>query len=304
MDITDEKEYLNQLINSEVSKFLPFTVFDKNLVSLKSGEKILRKLKSYYKEVNKNCLPKDGSPLLFKDLTAKTYNDCFETLSSKTQETIIRITKEYFFTIQTLGILTKDGNTVPLQTFNGLYNQGNSICHPEHILYDEITIAIEDGRIDFINSVFNSTNLKYTEEAVSKYYDDNYILYYIDNDDLTVEDMEKLLPNNENHPLTGNGIVEVMKTLGWTEKGKRKSNKTYYLDESINIPESNDFKYFYMKKYEISNQHNANSTEIESEIFNAYSMEEEPTFSMEDKPTFPIEEVEKSSYSVNKVPTF
>ena len=116
--------------------------------------------------------------------------------------------------------------------------------------------------------------------------------------------MEKLLPNNENHPLIGNDIVEVMKTLGWTEKGKRKSNKTYYLDESINIPESNDFKYFYMKKYEISNQHNANSTEIESEIFNAYSMEEEPTFSMEDKPTFPIEEVEKSSYSVNKVPTF
>jgi len=300
LEITDEKEYMDQIIETEVSKYLPFTVFDKNLVSLKSGEKVFGKLKSYYKEVNKKCLSKDGSPLLLKETTDKKLSECFESLSSKTQETITRIIKEYLFESQTLGILTKDGDTVPLQTFNGQYLPGSSVSHPVNPLLEEIDKAIAENRTEFLNDVYNATTNKVYKESVSKYYDDNYVLYYADQDDLTVEEMLELLPNDKNHPLIGNGIIKVLKTLGWTEKGKRRSNKTYYLDESLIIPESNEFEYLYIRKYQISD-HDTSSTVIETETI--YSMEEEPTSSVEEEPTFPAEEDETSS-PVEEEPTF
>ena len=302
IEITDEEEYIDQLYNTEFSKFLPFTVFDKNLVSLKSSEKIFGKLKTFYKEANKKCLPKDGSPLLMKDSNNKYVSDCFDNLSSKTQKIITDTIKERFFEFQSLGILTKDGDTIPLQTFNGTFAPGSSISHPVNPLYDEAVIALSENRTDFVNAVYNGTSHKFYKEAVSKYYDDNYILYYADNDDLTVEEMLELLPNNKKHPLIGNGIVKVLETLGWTEKGKRRSNKTYYLDESINIPEAKNFEFIIKKIYEFS-YHDTFSTIIETEITSAYFMEEEPTSLIEEEPTFPAEEVETTS-PVEEEPTF
>jgi len=293
LDITNEEEYMDQVINTELSKFLPFTVFDKNLVSLKSGEKVFGKLKSLHKEADKKCLSKDGSPALLKELTDKKLSDCFESLSSETRETITRIIKENFFEFQTLGILTKDGDTVPLQTFHGVYLPGSSVSHPVNPLFDEHVKVNVENSTDYLNDLYNELLSRYNKEEMLEYYDDNYVLYFADKDDLTVEEMLELLPNNKKHPLIGNNIIKVLKTLGWTEKGKRRSSKTYYLDESIDIPESNNFEYLFMKSYEFSNQE-ISSTEIETETISAYSMEEEPTFLVEEEPTFPAEEVETS----------
>jgi len=59
-----------------------------------------------------------------------------------------------------------------------------------------------------------------------RYYDDNYILYLTTGADISVEEMMEHYPNNNNnnkkHPIIGNGIVKIKKTLGWTEKGKKK----------------------------------------------------------------------------------
>jgi len=251
LDITDGEEYLDQLINTEISKFMPFSVFDKNIVSLKSGEKLFDDLEFYYKEASQKCLPKNGSPLLLKESTDKKISDCFESISSETQEIITRNIRDHYFEPQTLGILTDDGETVPLQTMGYLYVPGSSVSHIANPLYDLIFTKLIQYGPEAVKNYYDETTEKLRKEYVLEYYDDNYILYFSDEDDLTFDEMLQLLPNNEYHPLIGEGIIKIMKTLGWTEKGEQKSNETYYLDESLDIPESNNFEYMFKRRYEI-----------------------------------------------------
>ncbi len=304
LEITEEEEYMNQLYDSNSSKPLPFSVFDKNIVSLESGKKIFDDLKSYYKEVNEKCLPKDGS-------TNKYSSDCFKKLSAKTQKTITNIIKENYFILHTLGILTVDGNVVPLQTMNGTYSSISSVSHPNNPLIDEIYSVPEEERQNFLNEIIDFTIGTLKKEALIKYYDDNYVLYYFDNDNLTVEEMIELLPNNPTHPLIGDGIFNVMKTLGWNGKGDKKSNKIYYLDETFDIPEANSFEYVLKKKYEISHHNKTPSTETETEIEN-----EKPTSTVDEMETtlpdesssevevdaenvLPLEDVSDSDFELN-----
>jgi len=185
LEITDEEEYINQLTNTEASSFLPLSIFDKNIASLKTGKKIFADLKSYHKEVNEKCLPKDGSHLILKDIHDKFSKNCFESLSSKTQETITSIIRDNYFSCHTLGILTKDGDMVPLQTMDKTYFSGSSISHINDPLYDEIYAAIRENRTESIMDLYENDKLKI--EAAKKYYDENFILYFSDDDDLTVE---------------------------------------------------------------------------------------------------------------------
>jgi len=266
LEITDEEEYDKQLLNVDMNKFLPFSVFDKNIVSLKTGEKIFKDLKNYYKEINEKCLPKDGSPLLVKDCNDKFESDCFKKLSSKTQELLSRIVKEYYFDNLTLGILTRDGEKIPLQTLYREYAPGNSISHINNPFFDEYfrRIRERESTDDLYDGYY------FDQEKLLSYYDDNYILYFSDEDDLTVEEMLKILPNNPKHPLIGDGIVKIMKTLGWTEKGEKRINHTYYIDESVKVAESEYFQYTYKRKYELSqlNENSSNKTEEEKKTLN------------------------------------
>jgi len=249
LEITDITEFKEQLDDSKVSQFLPFSVFDKNIVSLKSGEKIFEKLQSYYEEVSEKCL--DGTPLTLKDLNDKYRSSCFSKLSNKTQEIVTSIIKENYFEHHTLGILTNDGDMVPLQTMDNTYVPGSSVIHTANPLYDKASDLMREGNLDSLNELMNNSTGIVKKEAILKYYDDNYILYFSDEDNFTVEEMLEFLPNNEKHPLIGEGIIKILKTFGWTEKGKKESTETYYLDESFDIPEANGFEYLRKKTYEI-----------------------------------------------------
>jgi len=305
LEITNEEEYLDKIYNTEFSKFMPFNIFDKNLVSIKSGKKLLSDIKSYHKEVNRNCLPEDGSSLLLKESTEKALSDCFESLSSKTQRIITRSIKENFFETHALGILTDDGEMIPLQTLDGMFLTGSSISHINNPIYDKAYAAIEEGHIELLEEIYDLSTGKVNKEAAIKYYDENFVLYFSDEDDFTIEEMLELLPNNKNHPLIGNGIIKIMKTLGWTEKGKRESSKRYYLDESIDVPEANVFEYLYKRRYEISNHDTPSTeTEIEIETTTLYLIEEQPTFQSDGEPTAPAEEVETTLFENEEEPTF
>jgi len=247
LEITDIDEYGKQLYDSKMSQFLPFSVFDKNIVSLKSGENIFGKLQSYYEEVSEKCL--EGKPLSLKDLNDEYRSYCFSKLNKETQEIIEKAVKENYFEHHTLGILTNDGEKIPLQTLDETYASGSSIIHMANPLLDMASTAVQEGNIEFLNEIFENGALK--KEAIVKYYDDNYLLYTSIEYNFTLEEMLELLPNNKEHPLIGDGIVKIMKTLGWTEKGKEKSTETYYLDEKFDIPEANGFEYMKKKPYEI-----------------------------------------------------
>jgi len=319
LDITDEEEYMKQLYNTKLSKFMPFSIFDKYIVSLESGKRLFEDLKFYYKEVSKKCLPKKGSSLLLKDSSDKNLGECFDSLSSKTKNIITSNIKKYYFKAHSLSIVTKDGEKVPLQTLEGSYASGSSVVHPNNPLYDLLFSKIKENGPDAIYDFINVSTEKFKNELVEEYYDDNYVLYFSDDDNFTVEEMLKLLPNNPDHPLIGNGIVKVMKTLGWNEKGKRRSSKTYYLDESFNIPESNSFEYIFKKRYEIS-KHDAPSNETVIETTSVSPVDEIPTLPIEptsltdevktslpaeeEKPTFPADDVETSLPVEEEEPTF
>ena len=252
MKITKTEEYENQLYNSKITNFIPFNIFDKYLVSLKTGDRIFKNIPFYYEELNKKCFPKGSFSLTLKDFTTSFIYDCVKNLSSETQIIVNRIIKDHYFDVNTLAIETYDGEKIPLQTLNGQYSYSNCVSHINNPIFNELYRRVEEygPNSESVIDMFN-LDTSFKEDYILKYYDDNYILYMSDEDDFTVEEMLKKLPNNKKHPLIGNGIVKIMATLGWTEKGRKRNNHIHYLDETINIPESQVFKYYYKRMYDI-----------------------------------------------------
>ena len=304
LGITNEEEYKNKLYNTKISKFMPHSVFDKYLVSLKTGEKIFDHLKVYYRELNEKCLP-SGSTLLLKNNTNKYYKECFERLSPKTQEVVSSITRNYYFTSNTLGILTKEGEMIPLQTLDGKYLSGSSVSHINDPFSEMINKMIKEDPAAVMELIDKDTK-QLKKEAFIKYYDDNYLLYYSDNDDFTVEEMLELLKNNPKHPLIGDGIVKIMKTLGWNEKGEKPSNKIYYLDETTDVPESNGFEYEEKRLYDISDHSKTQSLETGNKTTTGLPVNEKgkpttPTNQQVKKPTTPVnQDAKKPTIQTNQ----
>jgi len=253
MDITDTNNYLRQLYDSKVTSFLPFTIFDKYLVSLKTGNRIFKDIPFYYEEVNKKCFPKGNLSLTMEETSDFYFNKCVKKLSSETQKIINRIIKDYYFDINTLAIETYDGEKVPLQTMIGKYLYASSVHHMNSPLNSEYFKRVVKNGIDSesVKSMLDPNTGRFKKDYILKYYDENYVLYMSDEDDLTVEQMIDKLPNNKKHPLIGNGIAKIMITLGWTQKGGKRNVHNYYLDETISIPDAQTFEYFYKRKYEL-----------------------------------------------------
>jgi len=247
-EISNGQEYMDELNNSKVLKFNPLSVYDKNIVSLKTGEKIFENLQSFYKEINDKCLPKDG--LEFKNINNKFYKECFEKLNIDTQNNITHVVEDYYYKGNSLGILTKDGDVVPIQTLEGRFLLGSSIHHPRSSIIEEYynAIVIKNDASEFVDLIDSKTG-KLTNQAAKEKYDGNFVLYYVGFDDLTFEEkLEVAAKNNNKYGLIGDGIVKVLKTLGWTVKGEKRSDDIYYVDEGFNIPESSAFEYYFMKK--------------------------------------------------------
>jgi len=161
--------------------------------------------------------------------------------------------------------LTLDYNNLKktLREFQKIYDTSTNDNEKYNIL-----MSYNSTLEEFID--FSTKTVK--KEAILKYYDDNFIMYFSDDVDYTIEEMMEYFPNNKKHPLIGDGIVKIMTTMGWTEKGENRSNDIYRCIESIDIPESRAFQYMYRQRYEISNQDH-----IETESTTVYIPLEEPT---------------------------
>jgi len=288
MEITHTKEYLDQLDNTKVSKFTPYSIYDKYLVSTETGEKIFDdNLQYYYKEINQKCYSED---LMLKDMTDQFVKKCIEKLSPEIQEMVSTLPTKYYFNKSTLGIQTKDGDIIPVQTLKNLYMPASSVIHIASPLLDKFMKRNEENDTEINNNelIENESVEDIKPEDFYKYYDENFILYMADSDDLTIEEMLELLPNNPKHPLIGDGIVKILKTLGWTEKGDKRSDEVYTVDDSIEIPENNYFKYLFMQKFEVASHDDSSiSMDIETETTSRFEEEEE-----EEEPTFIFDEVE------------
>jgi len=243
--ISKLEDYTSALYESKFIGMSPLTVFAKNIVDVKTKERIFKDLGFYYKEFD--CIKDQEDVEAVKDIVEKHLLECYKKLNEKTKETVTRIAMNYFLKSNSIGFLTDAGTILPLQTFENMFHPGSSIAHIQFDKYDEIREDPEK-KTEFLKGNF------ITKENISKYYNQEALMYYTQGDSISNEEFLETVAKSNTHGLIGPGMVEAMKTLGWTEKGgKENTSDVYFVDENeITYPEQNSFKYVNMKLYEIS----------------------------------------------------
>jgi len=216
------------IFSSPIKGFYPLSIFEKYIVDINTKEKIFENLGSLYKEVQDKCLP-NGS-VFYSELIEKNMFECYQNLSDETKLSLASITDHYLKT-KSIGILTKNGNVEPLQTFDNFYTFGSSVVHPDFKKYPDLLSYLytdEELVIKYLNADF------YNDTYVQQFIDGEYVMYFGIDDNISIDMYKRNIKNK--HGLIGQGIVEILKTLGWTEKGEQRSNDLYYVDESIVFP--------------------------------------------------------------------
>jgi len=239
----DEIKSLDELKKLDSShrnqNFYPLTVFEKNIVDIKDKKYIFRDFENLYSEFDKLSQNKET-----KDETSlnELYKETYDKLNSDTKNSITDIYQNYLIKAQSIGILTKENEVIPLFTQNEWYEGNKEIIHTPSKYYEVITKNLDtegDGEIPVI-----------MESNYSEYYDENMLMIP------GIEYEEAIIAINEyrkksKHDVIGKGIVDIMKTLGWTEKGEKFSDEVYYVAEDTEIPERIDTTLM-LKKYLLS----------------------------------------------------
>ena len=266
----NEKEIELSTFNADVYGFYPLSVYDKYIVDINSKKPIFEKLTHLYEDLN-NCY--SNIPFKFSEYYNKT-RECFNQLDADTKNTLSTLPQKYILKGNSIGILTVDNTVVPLQTFDGFYIDGSSVHHTNSEIFNEIikNSTIHDAYLN---------NMLITEDNVEYYLDENFIMYFQDFENLPRDVLLRTVAKNNKHGLIGPGIVSILKTLGWTEKGEQPSNDTYYLVEDIEIPEQNNFKEYVLKIYDILSNNQKDETQptedVTDEIENTDNESEEVT---------------------------
>ncbi|ORY74161.1 hypothetical protein LY90DRAFT_502665 [Neocallimastix californiae] len=264
-------EELDVFIANNFVGFTPLTVYEKNFVSTRTKQKLFKDIGHLHNDFN--CIHDTSD--LFDD---KKKLDCYENLNPQTQQIISEIPSKYYFEKDTLGFLTNNGTIIPLQTFDKGYSSSSieldkleklykeefekynnkelikEICHDSTsekcIQFNEeskkfkekIQIEVEALEKDIFSNIET-----YIGDKINDYFGEDFIMYYSGYDtDLSNEFMLEHFGKINRHGLIGNGIVDILKTMGWTEKGKPKSNDIYYVAEDVEYPEQ--FGYFWNQK--------------------------------------------------------
>jgi len=219
---------------SDISKvsFYPLTIFEKNIVDAQNNDEIFDEFGYLFRDFEK-CF---GENATFKDITFKNYTTCFNNLSSEKKELITFITDNYLTKENSIGFLTNNGNVVPLQTFNDIFLFGSSVSHTK---YKDMSFLIEGTKE---HDELNAETLVVDEEFAYSHYDENFLMNFA-GDNLTRDLLFKTVAKNNTHGLMGPGIVDILKTMGWTEKGDSKNNNQYYLAEDVKFYQQNKFEY-------------------------------------------------------------
>ncbi|ORX78625.1 hypothetical protein BCR32DRAFT_269958 [Anaeromyces robustus] len=237
-------EYIQNLSNSKFLMFSPLSIFTKNIVDINTKEYLFKNLSLLHKEFNcfDNDNDNDNNNILMNNLIEKKYFQCYEQLSEKTKKLVTKIAKDYFLKEKSIGFLINENHVIPLQTFNEIFYPGSSVIHIDFEKNNEIP---DDDDTSFL---LNKDNIKY-------YYKEDTLLYYTQSDNVTNEEFLEIVGKNNKYGLIGPGIIEILKTMGWTEKGEsRSSYDIYYVDNDYIFPEQNTFKYITIKYNKLFNE--------------------------------------------------
>lgn len=194
--------------------FLPFTVYEKNLVlTSKPDDYFVRKgFEAFY----------NGEITVKGELSAEDLNnqmatnmflvEQYEPFMNNTNYPKSLEIAENYKTVDAVSFKTTDGELVTVQTFDKLYASGSSICH---IAYPKLC-----------NSMACMSNIES--------FDNDYLMYYSLPVMLDMTSFESIFKNQ--YGIIGPKLMKIMKTMGWTEKNTPPNNSTYYVDD-FRIPD-------------------------------------------------------------------
>jgi len=225
--------------NSKFIGFSPLTIFTKNIVDINTKKYLFENSGFLYQELN-SCF--NVGSVSLQDYEKASIEDCFNSLKGSTKDLISSLTKNYFFKHKSLGFLTSDGQVIPLQTFDGEFYSGTSI---DHIDSTNVNSNLHDIN-PFLSLLLNKDNLQ-------KFLDEEFLMYFTEFDNFPLKIiLDSLLVKNNKHGLIGPGTINILKTLGWAEKGENFREEQYYYADDIQYPTQNKFKTLLLKEYELS----------------------------------------------------
>jgi len=131
---------------------------------------------------------------------------------------------------KSLGFKTSNGNIVPLQTFDHYFSSTSSIFHTEPTKIDTLNFFDVDP--------YNQTAVT---SCMDKDFLMNYSLFILSDIDTIVT----LVGKDNRHGAIGPGIVDIMKTIGWTEKGQLRNERIYYIPDDFKLTVDTNIDYLF-----------------------------------------------------------
>ncbi|ORX50417.1 hypothetical protein BCR36DRAFT_412442 [Piromyces finnis] len=200
----DGDEYKYHLLG-----FLPFTIYEKYIVSLKEPDTYICRTgfdEFYNKSVNITSYllnTKSSTTDQFSVLT-DIYKNIYDNNSSIDK---YRKIAKLYKTHNSIGFKSSDGEVITLQTFDDKYLSSSSICH--------ISVPFECH--DFVSCSSENMND----------YDNEFLMYYSYPIQFKTTDMINRF--NNKYSLIGPKLMKILTTMGWTEKGTTQNEKIYYV---------------------------------------------------------------------------
>ncbi|ORX64980.1 hypothetical protein BCR32DRAFT_272881 [Anaeromyces robustus] len=119
-----------------------------------------------------------------------------------------------------VGFKANDGTIIPLQTFDGEYYKSLSINH--------IDIPKINTEIYYDYDPFDKNEIK-------NYLNEDFIMNYTYMFMYDVDTIASIVASKNKHGIIGPGVINILKTIGWTEKGEKSLPKEYIMvDVDIN----------------------------------------------------------------------
>jgi len=195
--------------NYQFLGFLPFTVYEKHIVSLKDPNTYLYRTgfdEFYHKSVNITSYSLNALSSTKEQFSvlSQIYKDIYKASSSIDK---YRKNADLYLTNNSIGFKASDGEIITLQSFDNKYLSSSTACH----------VAVP----------FKCESFKQCFSENIEEYDNNYLMYFSFPTKFKTSEMLKKF--NNNYGLIGPNILKILTTIGWTEKGKPEDQRTYYV---------------------------------------------------------------------------
>lgn len=190
--------------------WVPFSIFDRYIVPTQNPDNYLYKsLKGYFDHNIKFDVDNTNSAANAQAFIEQVQEMEKDTALSKAGSEVA----EYFTSLNAVGFHTKSGKVVELQTFDGNYESASSISH--------------------INVPFTCTSSNSCDTTGSSGITEDYLMYFTVIGSYSTDNLITYFSSKSKYDLISSNLVDIMTTLGWTEKNSTQSNdKKFVLSKS------------------------------------------------------------------------